>query len=594
MKPSTQKTNKSSKSSETKEITRRINTTIKKAAKSVYSLGDIYPAIRAYLARMSALNQAETLPDLLAVCIEAIGELFEVTHYRISEHVGPAGDFRVIVERNTNNDEAVTRRIMERKPAPMGDLLDWTCRSGKVLLLDLGTEARVKGKDSHSQMKERLGKQKTVRFDRNTKEVARATNSTTMVVLPIVCQGRILAVIQVWIKDPDIVQRVLEVELLQSMCYDVGNRADNMLTMSNVRKLSALFDNILESVPHGIIAIGKDGNVIAINSNAEFLFDIKRIFVIDEEYSEALPEQLSDEISKMSERLLLNPSQESEFDLEVTEGTTISLALSGSFLTDRDGKRQGYLFLCRDLSLSLEVQKLRDLDQMKTDFVNTVSHELKTPLTAILGGLEVIMGDAEDLDEATVEMLELVSDSANNLRDLIFDLLNLSKLESGRSHLKDSVTCIGDLIKTLERRLPAHQNHEFVFTFEEDIPLLHLDADKIGQALTNFMSNAVKYSPDGGTVTVHAYIEENWLFVKISDQGLGIEAENLDRIWEKFFRVDASYTAEIEGTGLGLVITRRIVELHGGEVILESEFQKGSTFGFKIPARYVEVLPDDE
>ncbi|MCF6227566.1 MAG: ATP-binding protein [Planctomycetes bacterium] len=586
MKPDTRKTQ--SKSPDTRQITRRVDTALEEAD----PLTDIYPAIRAFLAKLSALNHAEELVDLLAVCIEAVGQLFDVAHYRVSEFTGRAGDFQVIVERDAEDDNAVTRRIAERRPAPMGDLLDWACRNGKVLLLDMGKETTIR--DASPDMEEHLVKQKTVRFDSNTREVARLTRSKTMIVLPIVCQSRAIAVIQVWVKDPEIVQRLLEVELLQSMCGDVGNRADAMQTMSQVRKLSALFDNILESVPHGIIAIGKDSNIIAINSNAEFLFNIKRIFVIDENYRESLPEQLSNEISKMMERLLLNPSQESEFVLEITEGTEVSMALSASFLTDRNNKRQGYLFLCRDLSLSLEVQKLRDLDQMKTDFVNTVSHELKTPLTAILGGLEVIMGDSEDLDEGTLEMLELVNESANNLRDLIFDLLNLSKLESGRSSLKESVTSIGELAHALERRLPAHPNHPFTYDIEDDLPLLHLDPDKLGQAMTNFMSNAIKYSPEGCEITIKAYIKDNWLFLKVCDKGLGIEEQNIDRIWEKFYRVDASYTAEIEGTGLGLVITRRIVELHGGEVILESEFGKGSTFGFKIPARYVEVLPDDD
>ena len=216
-----------------------------------------------------------------------------------------------------------------------------------------------------------------------------------------------------------------------------------------------------------------------------------------------------------------------------------------------------------------------------------MSHELKTPLTAILGGLEIIQDDVAQLPEDMREIIGVIGDGAARLRNLIFDLLDVSKLESGRVNLQEEPTNIQDIFTEALRVQHPHAKHTIVTNIAKDVPPILMDRAKMIQCLTNFVSNAIKYSPNGGTITLSASInpQTRMLMVSVADQGLGIAERHLKKIWQKFYRVDASYTSEIEGTGLGLVIVKAIVELHGGTVWVESVVGKGSTFFLTIPLR---------
>ena len=376
--------------------------------------------------------------------------------------------------------------------------------------------------------------------------------------------------------------------MLQGLARDLAARSSSILQAERHANLSTLFDNILESVPQAVIAIAGDDRVIACNSNAEFLFGIQRIFVMDEPYFETFPEQLSETFKNLIAQSLLGKEiADAEIELELQAGVSINVGISINYLRDRAGQAQGHLFLCRDLSLSREVQKLRELDQMKSEFVNTVSHELKTPLTAILGGVEILEMEAEAMDEDTKEIVDVIGDGAKRLRDLIFDLLDVSRFETGKVALREELTSVRNVIEESLRVQHPTNKHTIKVEIDETIPEIVMDRGKIIQCVTNYVSNAIKYSPKGGEILVTATKddEKRMVIVGVKDQGLGLSPQNVKKVWEKFYRVDASYTADIEGTGLGLVIVKMIVELHGGSVWIDSNLGRGSTFYLSLPVK---------
>lgn len=532
----------------------------------------LYGRLRAYLARLATLDGAAGLQQLLALGRDALRELFEVTRLRVCTFDTSRG---YLFEDNEALDPELT------------DLLDWAVRRRKPVFIALDDECgRLAQPCEHAVTRV----ERTVRIDASTIRLARLKQANALAVLPVMGERAPQGALLAWMLEPEFETRVVEAELLEHLCSELSSRARALDANERLRSLSSLFDNILESVPHGILAISRDGRVTALNANAEFLFDLKRVFVIDEPFEDALPPLLARELKTLMEKLLLSSSVEAGIDIELRPGTRMNVGIAASWLLDRSGERQGWLFLCRDLSLSLEVQKLRDLDRLKTEFVNTVSHELKTPLTAILGGIEIILGENAISGEFR-ELGEVIQGSAISLRDLIFDLLNVAKLESGKVQLRLDPVSVPELLAARVKLLPPHPRHTIRVDCPE-MPALMLDRERIGQAVTNYLSNALKYSPEGGEVVAAARLEDDTLDISVKDQGMGIAEENLPRVWEKFFRVDAGFTAEIEGTGLGLVIVQKIVELHAGQVYVKSVPGKGSTFGMRLPAHQPDRRPD--
>lgn len=524
-------------------------------------LDQVYLSARNYLACMAELHQLHEEEALLVQACRAVGELFDVAHWRISSFDPVARRFAKLKE-----SPAMSHRVAE-----LEELMNACAEVKQVMFFDI----------RESDVAAPPGKRPTVNLSRKTSRLALELEASTVCLMPVCGENGPLAVITLWIRDKDASSKVLEAELLQSLCVELGARLDGIAVNARLRQLGTLFDNILESVPQGIVAIDKGGKVIALNAGAETLFSLQRTKSLGEHFAQALPQGISREIQRMIDQLLIKPQTfEKQFRLERGRGCTINLGITASFLLDRQGQPLGWLFLCRDLALSLEVQKLRELDQLKTEFVNTVSHELKTPLTAILGGLEIICDDNKG---GPNELLEIVRDSALRLRDLIFDLLNLSKLESLKAQVKPTPCELRPIMENVKRMLPKHPLHNIEIDVPENLPPVLLDGEKVRTALSNYVSNAIKYSPKGGRVTMAARVEAGELVLEVSDEGMGISRENLDKLFKKFSRVNAA--PEIEGTGLGLVIVKRIAELHDGYVFVQSVQGHGSTFGIRLPLK---------
>src|SRR5215467_5528404 len=242
----------------------------------------------------------------------------------------------------------------------------------------------------------------------------------------------------------------------------------------------------------------------------------------------------------------------------------------------------------RRKNYQLEQQNLAILEanRLKTEFVSMVSHELRTPLTSIQGYAELLLED-ERMDDEERESLTIVKKNADRLLVLINDLLDLSRIEAGRVDLHRTsldLTCLISEVARSLRPLIEAKRQRLRLDLGDALPAVWADADRVTQILTNLISNAHKYTPVEGSITVAARPDDGFVRVDVSDTGIGLSPEDQAQLFTKFFRAHDRSPQAGGGTGLGLVITRLLVELHGGRITVRSAQGQGSTFSFSLPA----------
>jgi signal transduction histidine kinase len=232
-------------------------------------------------------------------------------------------------------------------------------------------------------------------------------------------------------------------------------------------------------------------------------------------------------------------------------------------------------------------RQLRELDQLKSEFLASMSHELRTPLNSIIGYSELMIdGVGEQLDPMSLEDLRSIHSSGMYLLALINDVLDLAKIEAGRLELNRSDIDLGYMVpeiveatRVLMQEKPALQ---LLIDIPQDAPTIYADPLRLRQIVWNLISNAIKFTEEGH-IRLFSEQRDGWMHVGIEDTGIGIAPENHATIFDRFRQVDGSATRKVGGTGLGLAITRSLAQLHGGDLWVESELGKGSTFILKLP-----------
>ncbi|MDQ3804710.1 MAG: sensor histidine kinase, partial [Acidobacteriota bacterium] len=231
--------------------------------------------------------------------------------------------------------------------------------------------------------------------------------------------------------------------------------------------------------------------------------------------------------------------------------------------------------------------KLRELSELKEEFLALTTHDLRSPLTVISGVINFFTsGRLGDLTPEQKNMVSMMERNTQNLIELVNDLLDASKLESGTMRLDLASIDLGGLIEELREQMqPMAREKEIALeeAVPADLPPLRADRAKLRRVLVNLLSNALKFTPRGGRVMVVAAREDERVRVSVSDTGVGIPPEDLARLFDKYEQARSRATRSEKGTGLGLYITRQLVELHGGEISVQSEVGKGSTFSFTMP-----------
>ncbi len=233
------------------------------------------------------------------------------------------------------------------------------------------------------------------------------------------------------------------------------------------------------------------------------------------------------------------------------------------------------------------ITAIKKVAQMKSDFVSMVSHEIRSPMNSLLMQLKIIKdGIAGEVTDKQKEILERASEKILNLNNLVTELLDLSRIESGLiSHEKEQVAMSPLLIEQQKFHSPygAEKDIDIELNCQENLPYIFANRQNMDEVLSNLITNGIKYSPNGGRLTITAAVENEYLKIDVSDTGYGMESEDLDKIFTRFYRVKDVKTREIQGTGLGLSLVKSIIESHHGKISVESQPGQGTTFTFLLP-----------
>ncbi len=227
-----------------------------------------------------------------------------------------------------------------------------------------------------------------------------------------------------------------------------------------------------------------------------------------------------------------------------------------------------------------EVQRLVELNAMKDQFVGTVSHDLRNPITSILGFLDLITASGSIEDEQILNFMERIQQNANHMLDLINDLLDIAKIEAGLSINLEDINLDAFLNEQYEAYQMAAQrkNIDLIYEVPANEYMIRIDKNRFGQVIGNLLSNAIKYTPEEGQVRLTAYQQNNQIVIEIEDNGFGIPEKDIQHLFDKFFRVGEENHRQEKGTGLGLSIVKAIVDAHKGMIEVESELGQGSIF----------------
>ena len=240
----------------------------------------------------------------------------------------------------------------------------------------------------------------------------------------------------------------------------------------------------------------------------------------------------------------------------------------------------------RTKQLADALENVEKISKTKSEFISAVSHELRTPLTSIKGYAAILIaGKLGEVPEQVKKRLEKINTHSDNLVKLINDLLDISRIESGRVEMRLTKCDIAHIIENIHDLLTPQiktKNINWVTHISEHIPEMLLDSSQIERIFINLVGNAIKFTPENGTITIETHVDKDILTVAVSDTGIGIKQEDIDRLFDEFFRVENTINQNVKGTGLGLPLAKKIVEAHGGTMWITSKLNEGTTFHFTL------------
>ncbi len=361
----------------------------------------------------------------------------------------------------------------------------------------------------------------------------------------------------------------------------------------HVEERRSELEAIVRGIGDGVIVADTDLNLLLMNPVATRIFRVKPDVTSSRTLFEVVPQQelltlfqdalIGDE-SALVREISFPYAQEGETTLS-TRGRVPELiyqALASPILS-ASGKVRGVVTVLRDITSQ------KELERMKSNFLSVVSHELKTPLHSIKGFVEIIlMGKTGVINDTQADFLGTVRDQTAHLQTLIDDLLEFSRLESGQVKLRLTEVSLPEVAHAVMNKLKPLADQEQVqlaARIAGDVPAIQADRMRIEQVLTNLVHNAIKFTPQSGTVTIGIQDLGEEIQVAVSDTGIGIEEAELERVFDRFYQVDSSSTRHYRGTGLGLTISKHIVEYHRGRIWVQSQEGQGSTFYFVLPKR---------
>lgn len=335
---------------------------------------------------------------------------------------------------------------------------------------------------------------------------------------------------------------------------------------------------VLTSLAEGVVVTDRDNHVVLFNPAAQQLFELVPHRVIGQPV-ERLCEMTGfcNALDQISEKTPRERNRGGKKEITV-KGKR--LHVNTATLQDEAGEFAGMVMSLRD------VTKEEQVDRMKTEFISTVSHELKTPLTSIKGSLQLLLTRSKWLTDTERQLLTVCFRNTQRLIRLISEILDISGIESGGMIFNFKSLCIGELAVYAVEEIKSYamgRDITIVNTVGEHLPMVFGDSDRLIQVMTNLLSNAVKFSPEGKVVMVTAEQEGNYVVVSVADRGRVIQWSDRDKLFKKFQQIESTERGKIGGTGLGLAICKEIVERHHGRIFYTAAKEYGNTFSFTVP-----------
>jgi two-component system phosphate regulon sensor histidine kinase PhoR len=371
--------------------------------------------------------------------------------------------------------------------------------------------------------------------------------------------------------SPDSEEMAGLADAMNQMAAQLENRIETIINQRNQ------LQTVLASMLEGVIAVDSDERIVSINRSAAQLFENEPANCQGKSIEEVIRSPAMQQFIRRS----LSSKSPTEEDITVFQNEERVIDVIGSPLLDVNQHQIGALVVFHD------VTQLRRLENMRRDFVANVSHEIKTPLTAIKGFVETLQHGKVDKGEENQRFLGIIQKHVDRLNSVIEDLLSLSRIEQEdeRKEIDFRQVKIEDTFKAaIQLCRPKAEEKKIRIDLEcEKDAIAIFDPTLIEQAVVNLLDNALKYSEPRSTVLLKSYQQDSELIISVQDHGIGIAKKHLPRLFERFYRVDKARSRNMGGTGLGLAIVKHIAHAHGGHVAVESELGEGSRFSIHLP-----------
>jgi len=421
----------------------------------------------------------------------------------------------------------------------------------------------------------------------------------SMVVIPLISTDNIIGFIQIIMPIASGAFTPHLEQILWIICGQVAGAVQTARYLKKIERknetlneIQKYLTSVLDNMIHGIMVLNNKRQITLLSKSMEILFQITSKDVIGAHFKEIFPESIASILEHVISSVNKNGfviDREFEHSFRGTKKIPISITASA---LEMGRKQSGIIFVIKDLSSSKKLIALAELDKLKSNFVATVSHEFKTPLNLILGSTNLLLeGLVGPLNEKQLRLLKLVKDGSERLMKLIKSLLNLAKIEAEKGQLHLSQISLKELINIeLENfeQVAMEKQISLTFRIEDNLDYIIGDKEKLSQMIANLISNGIKYNNPGGFVKISVKEWEKdksdrFVMICVKDNGIGIYPEDKDEIFNEFHRSNNPDIQQFEGSGLGLTIVKKIVDLHRGKIILQSHRGKGTEFKIILP-----------
>jgi PAS domain S-box-containing protein len=371
----------------------------------------------------------------------------------------------------------------------------------------------------------------------------------------------------------------------------ISKIARDITDQKNADEKQAILAAIVSSSDDAIISKTLEGIITSWNHSAQIMFGYTEAEAIGKHISLIIPHERIGEEALIIEKIRKGEKLDHFETIRVAkDGREINLSLTVSPVKNKNGQIIGASKVARDITAKVEleqqrklyIEKLKELNKYKDEFMAMASHELRTPLTVIKANLQLL--EQVMTTDTNIDFVTKTLKQVNKLTELVDNLLDISKIQAGKLRLNYSNFDMNILLKeTIDGIQRTTTSHKIIFNENNRPVLANADKERIEQVITNMLINAIKYSPDSKNIFVSTDTKEDKIITSVKDSGIGIPKEDLENIFSSFYRVQG-LSSTFSGSGIGLYISSEIIKRHGGDIWVESEVGKGSIFYFSIPA----------